>query len=66
MRGSAEPGGAAFTIAVATLTGGLIRGGEVGWASVETLTTFAVTASAFIAFVVIEERTARRGGVPYG
>ncbi|MER6784244.1 MFS transporter [Streptomyces sp. NPDC000658] len=58
------PGAAAFTIAVATLTGGLIRGGEVGWASVETLTTFAVTASAFIAFVVIEHRTARRGGVP--
>ncbi|AOP47779.1 multidrug MFS transporter [Streptomyces lydicus] len=58
------PGATAFTIAVATLTCGLIRGGEVGWASIETLTTFAVTASALIALVVIEYRTARRGGVP--
>ncbi|MEU0050037.1 MFS transporter [Streptomyces sp. NPDC006309] len=58
------PGATAFTIAAATLTCGLIRGGEVGWASVETLTTFAVTASALMAFVVIEHRTARRGGVP--
>ncbi|MFK4190014.1 MFS transporter [Streptomyces sparsogenes] len=58
------PGAAAFTIAAATLTYGLIRGGEVGWASAETLAAFAVTASALLAFVVIEHRTARRGSAP--
>ncbi|OMI35287.1 MFS transporter [Streptomyces sparsogenes] len=58
------PGAAAFTIAAATLTYGLIRGGEVGWGSAETLAAFAVTASALLAFVVIEHRTARRGSAP--
>lgn len=57
-------GAAAFTVAAATLTYGLIRGGEAGWASAETLAAFAVTASALLAFVVIEHRTARRGRAP--
>lgn len=58
------PGATAFTVAAATLTYGLIRGGEVGWTSAEILATFAVTALALVAFVVIEHRTARRGGAP--
>lgn len=58
------PGAAAFTIAAGTLTFGLIRGGEVGWSSAETLATFTVTVLALAVFVMIEHRTARRGGAP--
>ncbi|MGW2865069.1 MFS transporter [Streptomyces sp. NPDC001205] len=58
------PGAAAFTLAAGALTYGLIRGGEAGWTGAETLATFAVTALALVAFVVIEHRTARRGGAP--
>ncbi|MFI6683956.1 MFS transporter [Streptomyces sp. NPDC050485] len=58
------PGAAAFTAAAGTLTYGLIRGGEAGWTSTEILATFAGTALALACFVVIEHRTARRGGVP--
>ncbi|MEV6671027.1 MFS transporter [Streptomyces sp. NPDC051162] len=58
------PGATAFTVAAATLTYGLIRGGDAGWTSAEILATFAVTVLALVAFVVIEHRTARRGGVP--
>ncbi|NSC19750.1 MFS transporter [Streptomyces albus subsp. chlorinus] len=58
------PGATAFTVSIAALTYGLIRGGEVGWVSSGTLAAFAVTATALIAFVVIEHRTARRGSTP--
>ncbi|MFI1797969.1 MFS transporter [Streptomyces sp. NPDC020379] len=58
------PGATAFTVAAATLTYGLIRGGDAGWASAEILAAFAVTVLALAAFVVIEHRAARRGGVP--
>lgn len=58
------PGAIAFTVAAATLTYGLIRGGDAGWTSAEILATFAVTVLALVAFVVVEHRTARRGGVP--
>ncbi|WP_406510219.1 MFS transporter [Streptomyces sp. NBC_00212] len=57
-------GATAFTVAAGSLTYGLIRGGEAGWTGAETLATFAVTALALVAFVVIEHRTARRGGAP--
>ncbi|MEU1630496.1 MFS transporter [Streptomyces sp. NPDC020096] len=56
------PGATAFTAAAGTLTYGLIRGGEAGWTSTEILAAFAVTVLALAAFVVIEHRTARRGG----
>lgn len=58
------PGATAFTVVAGTLTYGLIRGGEAGWASTEILATFAVTVLALVAFVVIEHRTARRGDAP--
>ena len=58
------PGALAFTVAAATLTYGLIRGGEAGWTSAEVVAVFAVTAVALVLFVVIEHRTARRGSVP--
>lgn len=58
------PGAVAFTVVVATLTYGLIRGGEAGWSSAETLVSFGVTVVALAAFVVIEHRVARGGGTP--
>ncbi|MCX5384300.1 MFS transporter [Streptomyces sp. NBC_00083] len=58
------PGAIAFTVAAGSLTYGLIRGGEAGWTGGVTLTAFAVTVLALVAFVVIEHRTARRGGSP--
>ncbi|MFK0174774.1 MFS transporter [Streptomyces xanthochromogenes] len=58
------PGAGAFTIAAGSLTYGLIRGGESGWTDTVTLATFAVTALALLAFVVVEHRAARRGGSP--
>ncbi|WP_016909655.1 MFS transporter, partial [Streptomyces xiaopingdaonensis] len=58
------PGAVAFTVVAGSLTYGLIRGGEAGWASVETLATFTLTAVALVAFVTIEHRTAQRGGTP--
>ncbi|MFF4214333.1 MFS transporter [Streptomyces sp. NPDC001796] len=58
------PGAAAFTAAAGALAYGLIRGADAGWASAEILAAFAVSALALAAFVVIEHRTARRGGAP--
>lgn len=57
-------GATAFTAAAGTLTYGLIRGGEAGWASTEILTAFGATVLALVAFVVIEHHTKRRGGAP--
>ncbi|MDJ1132162.1 MFS transporter [Streptomyces iconiensis] len=57
-------GAATFTVAAGSLTYGLIRGGEAGWGSPTILGSFAVTVVALTAFVVIEHRTARRGGSP--
>ncbi|MGD6741218.1 MFS transporter [Streptomyces sp. BH106] len=58
------PGAASFTVAATTLTYGLIRGPEAGWDSAEILATFTVSVLALAAFVLIEHRTARRGGAP--
>ena len=58
------PGAVAFTVVAGSLTYGLIRGGEAGWASAETLATFTVTVVALVAFAAIEHRTAQRGGTP--
>ncbi|WP_328314653.1 MFS transporter [Streptomyces sp. NBC_00442] len=58
------PGATAFTVAAGALTYGLIRGGEAGWTGGVTLAAFAVTVLALAAFVVIEHRTALRGGSP--
>ncbi|MFI6350844.1 MFS transporter [Streptomyces sp. NPDC050560] len=58
------PGATAFTVAAGTLTYGLIRGGDAGWASAEIIAMFAVTVLALVAFAVIEHRTAARGGAP--
>ncbi|MFF6956510.1 MULTISPECIES: DHA2 family efflux MFS transporter permease subunit [unclassified Streptomyces] len=52
------PGAAAFTLAAASLTYALIRGGEHGWTESLTLTAFAVAALAVVGFVVAEARSA--------
>ncbi|MFF7153408.1 DHA2 family efflux MFS transporter permease subunit [Streptomyces sp. NPDC008139] len=52
------PGAAAFTLAAASLTYALIRGGEHGWTEALTLTAFAVAALAVVGFVVAEARSA--------
>jgi EmrB/QacA subfamily drug resistance transporter len=55
-RGIDLPGAATFTVAAGAVTYALIKGGEVGWASGETLGFFATAAVAVAAFIVVELR----------
>jgi EmrB/QacA subfamily drug resistance transporter len=48
----------AFTVAVGSLTYGLIRAGEVGWTTASTVGLFALAAAAAVAFVAVEARVA--------
>ncbi len=51
-------GAVSFTVSAAALTYALIHGGDGGWASRVTLTSFAVAALALVVFVVAELRVA--------
>jgi EmrB/QacA subfamily drug resistance transporter len=51
------PGTLAFTLSAAAVTFALIRGGEAGWTAASTLTAFAVSAAALVAFIVVERAT---------
>jgi EmrB/QacA subfamily drug resistance transporter len=52
------PGTVTFTLSAAAVTFALIRGGDAGWTSAATLSSFAVSAAALVAFVLVERRTA--------
>ena len=53
------PGTVLVTLALASLTWGLIEAGERGWGNSLILSAFAVSAVLFVAFVVVESRTER-------
>jgi EmrB/QacA subfamily drug resistance transporter len=52
------PGAVTFTLAAASLTYALIRGGEHGWADGLTVSAFVVAGVAAVAFVAVEARSA--------
>ena len=52
------PGALTGTVAVGSLVYGIIQGGESGWASTEIVAALAISAIAFVAFILIERRAA--------
>jgi EmrB/QacA subfamily drug resistance transporter len=53
------PGTVAVIVASSTLVFGLVRGNEEGWSSLLIVSLLGVAAAAFVAFMVIETRTAQ-------
>jgi EmrB/QacA subfamily drug resistance transporter len=52
------PGALTGTVAVASLVYAIIQGGEAGWTDPQILVALAISATSFLAFIVIERRAA--------